>query len=126
MPQLYNELGYGEGGYPGFPFELDHFYPLQVLFATSIIEHEDGTEQRVTDMHTPVLTWEGILYAQDDDRKEAIEGFFDGQKSNVSLFSIQDPLTNTIHRVRFEEDTLTFAKRTDSRWDVAMRFREVL
>lgn len=126
MPQLFNETGFNQDNFPGFPFDFDRVYPLQIIFATNVLTHEDGTEQRVCDMPNPVRVWEGILLAQDGTKKSSIEGFFDAKVGSENTFTFIDPMTATSHRVRLDRDSLTFTKIFGDLWDVTMVLREVL
>ncbi len=94
----YGEGGYGFGGYGGgletdsFPLTFDHVYPLEVHFATEVFEKEDGTEKRLSLMHTPLHIFEGLLLGQTEAERLCLEDFFIGQMGTESTFSFTDPL----------------------------------
>jgi len=109
-----------------YPIDFELFGKLSVTFSTDIFAHEDGTEKRLNLTPLGTRTFEGRHIALTNAERDTLEAFFDTKKGRLTTFDFGDPVTGVTHTVRFLDPKLNFKRRDDTRWDLIVRFKEVL
>jgi hypothetical protein len=118
----FNNIGYDP---TSFSFNFDFVYPSEVITLTHIIEHEDGSEQRLKLTPVPVRSFVGQELGISDARKFEIEQFLDSKGNSLNTFSFTDPVDSNTYTVRSKENKVSWNKRRDGRWDVELVMLEV-
>jgi hypothetical protein len=67
--------------------------PLIVAQEAQVIRFLDGSDQRFLTHGRQYRRWQIRLDLLNEDELQRIEGFFDAQKGNYSLFTFPDPFT---------------------------------
>ncbi len=101
-----------------FIYTPSYVYPVTPIYKTQVSEFEDGTEERVDMWSTAKRAWRLQFKNIDKTTRDAIEALFVEKKGRLTTFHWTCLDDSTQYTVRFNQDSLPFARTHVSRYDV--------